>query len=421
MTRNNVGMAPQEGPPFEETRMFYPILTPRSQQLTAKIDAKIQKGFFKVDGKWTCYRRNYFTVSCAFALKPTTYESQFFIHRHTHQPQEAVRHFAVQISAKTAEINNTESETRQLIQHTPKRDKATETTPGKAVLQPAQVAHASMLTTTGPYHGNAAMYGASGPTPPGMMVDYHSPQYSSAQNQASPQSHTFERIQFQKATANNGKRRAQQQYFHVVVELFADVAAYGDPSWVKIAMAQSHPIVVRGRSPGHYKDNRRGSTASMDPDRGAGGPGDGSGGAPLGSYLGPTHGRSTGMDWDPGSRGPPQMGGGFRHASKAAPSTCVVGQQDRGQEPTQCLTPGTVTSGGVMGLSQCATPLHSDQEESLVSPLGLGLCISHGRRPSTSAERQAQGPELVQEAGAFSRPITDPAYQIGRLVGIAAS
>jgi meiosis-specific transcription factor NDT80 len=161
------------------------------------------------------------------------------------------------------------------------------------------------------------MYGAASNLPTSMMVDYNPQHYGSTQHQGPPQSHTFERIQFQKATANNGKRRAQQQYFHVVVELFADVGRHGDPQWIKIATSQSHPMVVRGRSPGHYKDNRRDSATSMDPDRGAGAGGDGPGGAPsLGSYLGPSHGRPSTMDWESTHRGSSQLGGSYRHATE---------------------------------------------------------------------------------------------------------
>jgi len=307
-------MGAQDGPPFEDTKVIYPVTTARNQQLAPKIDAKIQKGFFKVDHKWTCYRRNYFTVSCSFALKPATYEPQFYLQRHANQQHEQINAFAMQISAKTAVVNNQESELRNLVQHTPKRDKATESVPGKVILQPAQP---SILSNPGPYHGSSTMYGTQPNVPPSMILDYNSQQYSSAQHQGPPQSHTFERIQFQKATANNGKRRAQQQYFHVVVELFADVGRHGDTQWVKIATAQSHPMVVRGRSPGHYKDNRRDSAASMDPDRGAGAGGDISGGASsMGSYLGPAHGRSSTMDWESTHRGSSQMGGNYRHLAE---------------------------------------------------------------------------------------------------------
>jgi meiosis-specific transcription factor NDT80 len=306
-------MGAQDGPPFEDTKVIYPVITGRNQHLTPRIDAKIQKGFFKVDHKWTCYRRNYFTVSCSFSLKPATYEPQLFLQRQPGQQPELIGSFAMQISAKTAVVNNQESELRNLVQHTPKRDKATESVPGRVILQPAQP---SILTNSVPYHSSSTMYGAPPNVPPGgVMVDYTAQQYSSTQHQGPPQSHTFERIQFQKATANNGKRRAQQQFFHVVVELFADVGRHGEDQWVKIASALSHPMVVRGRSPGHYKDNRRDSATSMDRDRGAGAGGDVSGDAPsMGSYLGPSHGRSSTMDWEPTHRSSSQMGGSYRHA-----------------------------------------------------------------------------------------------------------
>lgn len=306
-------MEAQEGPPFEDTKVIYPVLTARNQQLTPKIEAKIQKGFFKVDQKWTCYRRNYFTVSCSFSLKPATYEPQFYLQRHANQQHEPIMAFAMQISAKTAVVNNQESDMRNLVQHTPKRDKATESVPGKVMLSPAQPA---MLTNPASYHGNNGMYGTPSGLTPNMMVDYNPQQYSSVQHQGPPQNHTFERIQFQKATANNGKRRAQQQYFHVVVELFADVGRHGDRQWIKIASVQSHPMVVRGRSPGHYKDNRRDSSTSMDRDRGAGAGGDVSGAPSVGSYLSPSHGRSSTMDWESTHRGSSQMGGSYRHMAE---------------------------------------------------------------------------------------------------------
>lgn len=69
--------------------------------------------------------------------------------------------------------------------------------------------------------------------------------------QLSPSSreHVFERIQFKSATANNGRRRAVQQFFHLVLELWCDVIGRDR---LKIAERVSEPVVVRGRSPGHY-------------------------------------------------------------------------------------------------------------------------------------------------------------------------
>lgn len=328
-------MGPQDGPPFEDTKVIYPVITARNQQLTPKIDAKIQKGFFKVDQKWTCYRRNYFTVSCSFSLKPVTYEPQVYLRRPGSQQHEQVNFFAMQISAKTAMVNNQGSESRNLIQHTPKRDRATESVPDKVILQPAQP---SILANSGSYHGSSTMYGTSSNVPSSMMADYNPQQYISAQHQGHPHSHTFERIQFQKATANNGKRRAQQQYFHVVVKLFADVGRHGDLEWVEIATSQSHPMVVRGRSPGHYKDNRRDSSTSMDPDRGAGGGGDGSGGAPsMGSYLGPPHGRSSTMDWESSHRNSSHIGGSYRRTAEDCSSTSAASVES---SSSSCCEPG---------------------------------------------------------------------------------
>jgi hypothetical protein len=63
---------------------------------------------------------------------------------------------------------------------------------------------------------------------------------------------TFERLQFRVATANNGKRRASQQYFRLVFELVAELP---DGSQHTISECFSSPLVVRGRSPGHYSND----------------------------------------------------------------------------------------------------------------------------------------------------------------------
>ncbi|KAG0263157.1 hypothetical protein DFQ27_001901 [Actinomortierella ambigua] len=63
---------------------------------------------------------------------------------------------------------------------------------------------------------------------------------------------TFERVQFKTATANNGKRRAAQQYYVLQVDLYATTE---DGRLYRVASTQSASLVVRGRSPGHYADN----------------------------------------------------------------------------------------------------------------------------------------------------------------------
>ena len=78
------------------------------------------------------------------------------------------------------------------------------------------------------------------------------------------------------ATANNGKRRAAQQYYHLLVELWADCGQSGADQFVKVAYRKSAKMIVRGRSPGHYQTERRGSTSS--------GPGGSGGGSISGGY-----------------------------------------------------------------------------------------------------------------------------------------
>ena len=307
-----------DGPPFDDTRVIHPVITSRHHQLTPDIAASIQKGFFQVDGRWTCYRRNYFTVSCSFNFRTSSYDGQLYVQRHSNHQAEPINQFAISITAKTAAMNsNQESEVRALVQHTPKRDKATESVPGKVIIQPAPTPSFSSSTALS---ANGNLYASSQQVSPSLLVDY-STTYTSTQHQTPPTSCTFERIQFQKATANNGKRRAQQQYFHIVVELSADISRAGEsPHWVKIATKQSEPMVVRGRSPGHYKDNvRRDSTTSMDPDRGSGAGGDpGAGLGSMNGLLGSSRSHPSSMDWEPSHRSRDSMGGGYRRAEQPA-------------------------------------------------------------------------------------------------------
>lgn len=243
-----------EVPPFEETNVLMSIVVDygtTQQTVKPEVHAKIVKGFFSSDGKWTCYRRNYFAVACSFSLLPWPSTAQLYI-RHSDGTLEPIRGFAMAISAI---VNGQYGETRELVQHTPKRDKQSERKPSKKILQPSPP---SSLAA-----GSTVPAGRTGYALGSQSLDYMAGATQSSLQP--PTSHTFERIQFQRATANNGKRRAQQQFYNLVVELHAEVVnpANGESQWIQIARRHSHQMVVRGRSPGHYKDGRRDSTASM--------------------------------------------------------------------------------------------------------------------------------------------------------------
>lgn len=287
---------PAEGPPFHETKVLHKISTrPGRQDLQPDIICSIKKGFFQVDNKWTCYRRNYFTVECGFTIKELYPAGPLYLTiDHTAEP---ILSFAVSISAKTSAAGNQDSEARGLVQHTPKRDKETESVPGQHVISPAPL-H-SMQHHGGSLGMQPSMYHGMGDGP----VSGTFGNFDTGNQQVPPPGHTFERIQFQKATANNGKRRAQQQYFQVVVHLSALIKMRnGRESWIEIATKESDPVVVRGRSPGHYKDNgRRDSQTSMDRDRGAGG--GSSEGSSISYPHSTTHHHPSGMDWNYSGRG----------------------------------------------------------------------------------------------------------------------
>jgi meiosis-specific transcription factor NDT80 len=247
-------------PPFDPTKIFCNLSDARGQQVNPEIQAKIDKGFFQADSDWTCYRRNYFSVACAYSLKSDIEAEphETYLHRSTATSQrERVAAYAICIAAK---VDGEEGKAIELVQHTPKRDKGPMIAPEKKELK------------SNP-SGNLSVFSGSSNFPSGQLQqpDYDSMQYGA--NSENNNVANFERIQFKKATANNGKRRAAQQYFHIVVELFAKVAKGGksdDEEWVKVAHRMSAQMVVRGRSPGHYSDERRGSSTSMG---GAGGSG----------------------------------------------------------------------------------------------------------------------------------------------------
>ena len=265
--------ASQNVPPFEPTRVLHSLIDLRRTPITPTIQAKVDKGFFKADQDWTCYRRNYFSVACSYSLSPETEANsgELYLHRSNVLPSEPIEALGVCISAKA---DGDEGKPIELVQHTPKRDKGPMDIPQIQELSPHLSGNLGVFQPT-----NTAV----NPTSQGL------PEFEpSFPGQQGVNVATFDRIQFKKATANNGKRRAAQQYFHILVELYAKVPkGQSESQWVRIASRLSAPMVVRGRSPGHYQDERRNSSTSLGP---GGSSGDGGGGG--------------GGTRDPGSSGP---------------------------------------------------------------------------------------------------------------------
>ncbi|KAF9095771.1 meiosis-specific transcription factor ndt80 [Mortierella sp. GBA35] len=284
-----------DGPYFSNTQQFYNVFSfNQAQSYKLKVMARIERGFFLTSDAWTCYRRNYFQISAAFNIQgfdhtqfsevpclielpdplPVDYSGQspkqpdYSMAQGEYDQQQqhlyrvkqemndesfemmpaqsmgttldtgyngdsaapaastmehpmpvitgptrlaVVTHFSVCITSKI-ESSNTKI---GLIQHTPKRDKGPQNIPGRREIR-----------------GGG---------------DFSLPAPSSNQTIV-----TFERVQFKTATANNGKRRATQQYYILMVDLYAHTE---DGQVFRVAATQSDSLVVRGRSPGHYIDN----------------------------------------------------------------------------------------------------------------------------------------------------------------------
>ncbi|KAF9341583.1 meiosis-specific transcription factor ndt80 [Linnemannia elongata] len=294
-----------DGPYFSNTTQFYNVFSfNQAESYKLKVLARIEKGFFMTKDIWTCYRRNYFQISTAFCIlgfdhsqlsevpclielpdplpadfseevrqqqdfamsqaadeqrqlyrikKEANEESEPFdfmvehsidttvpdttgsynrmtaaaaatasvTEQHSSMPPISgptrlalVTHFSISISSKIASTSTKIG----LVQHTPKRDKGPQFVPSRREIRGG---------------GNFAL-----------------PATTCSQSIA-----TFERVQFKTATANNGKRRATQQFYILMVDLFAHTQ---DGNIIRVAASQSDALVVRGRSPGHYTDNSEG-------------------------------------------------------------------------------------------------------------------------------------------------------------------
>ncbi|KAF9901166.1 meiosis-specific transcription factor ndt80 [Linnemannia zychae] len=289
-----------DGPYFSNTTQFYNVFSlNQTESYKLKVMARVEKGFFMTRDIWTCYRRNYFQVSTAFCIMgfdhsqfsevpclielpeplPADFSDEVRQHQdfamsqtadeqrqlyrikkeyedglfdlppdgssgdngtgspggnrmtangnssttdqHTSMPPIAgptrlalVTHFSISISSKIASTSTKIG----LIQHTPKRDKGPQNVPGRREVRGG---------------GNFSL-----------------PSTSCNQSLV-----TFERVQFKTATANNGKRRAAQQFYILMVDLYAHTQ---DGRIVRVAASQSDALVVRGRSPGHYIDTPEG-------------------------------------------------------------------------------------------------------------------------------------------------------------------
>jgi meiosis-specific transcription factor NDT80 len=279
-----------QSPPFREERTYHTIQYGHGNVVTPSISAKIEKGFFlSHDNSWTCYRRNYFSVNVSYTFKPWPNGAGgvlYLVNKGDKSASEAIQIQALALCL-SATVDGANGKPIDLVQHTPKRDKGPQTIVQRTKLSPmpppVQSNHRSSDHNS--YHLNYPLGGHHRPPHQHIHLALQtaatdncstSPDGSSGGGSTTiPTSvtHTFERIQFKSATANNGKRRAQQQYYHLIVELWADVRTDSSqaPKWLKVSQTASDPVVVRGRSPSHYQNEGPNSGVRGHPPMSSGG------------------------------------------------------------------------------------------------------------------------------------------------------
>ncbi|KAL0143967.1 p53-like transcription factor [Mucor lusitanicus] len=179
------------------------------------LNCKMDRGFFVSQSHWTCYRRNYFQVTASLTI-PGHSDQTYYALQLRSAENRPIQQFFLRLKACTSTTSNTGESSNEssntatvrpvaLTQMTPKRDKGPQREPPTIPITPSDSVFGNEQVCV-----------------------------------------TFERLQFRVATANNGK------LFRLVFEL---VAQLDDASQHVVAECYSSPLVVRGRSPGHYSSD----------------------------------------------------------------------------------------------------------------------------------------------------------------------
>lgn len=233
-------------PPFDQPHHLHRVFC-NGRRVYPQMNSRIEKGFFYSDNKWTCYRRNYISVQCSYTFSPFIPNANLYLDKGRDYGYDQILAMGVSLSAAVDQINGKPVE---LIQHTPKRDKGPQYSVQIEKLPPSP--------PTKPDLSNfSVLNGSQNTSMLRLPLQFDDDELLATGSYATNYQKTFDRIQFKSATANNGKRRAAQQYYHIIVELWADIrkTPESEPAWVKIAQHVSAPMVVRGRSPSHYQSD----------------------------------------------------------------------------------------------------------------------------------------------------------------------
>lgn len=223
------------------------------------------------EGQFIAYRRNYISITTACSL------DNFHSMAPIYLDDKQVKAFGSELSSYIEDSSSISVKGRpvEMYQYTPKRDNKNRRPPDIIKVTPGLPLGTRNMKRENDLGRRSRSFGLGrchdvqlpdlplqlvpdegvpvGTSSPVQDFGMKSPLVDAISNTSSYH-HTWSRIQFKRATANNGQRRPTQQYFRLVITLLADVRPDNAlrPVWVPVADLTSERIIVRGRSPIHY-------------------------------------------------------------------------------------------------------------------------------------------------------------------------
>lgn len=232
-------------------------MTCEDKALTLKTSATAARGLFRAyvsqtdSMSWTCYRRNYFTVVCRLELHAGFAQGEIKLHRSSSAAR--VKAMGLKLSACTFGNDPTYVE---LTQQAYKKRELPRNDAGIGIVE--------VIPALSAVGGQVARIASTSEvnqipmTSPDTSSELCSRQYRDPERDCIVTGWTFERVQYKHATTNSGTRNATQQFFRLVIEVFADIRGQDseEPVWIKVAQQFSDKIIVRGAQPRRFRQSR---------------------------------------------------------------------------------------------------------------------------------------------------------------------
>ena len=219
-------------PEFHETKIKGDMRDAAGAQVPVVMHARfvLKKKVAKQRNFWILYRRNYFGIQGSYSLegsRESTLDETLYLYRINQTPEPIQALFMCMRGV----VENEEGPEIKIVVFSPKRKPIHEGTESPPV-EPRRMKPLTESSTK-------FFLESTGDRQDHIKV---------------PMNHTFPRNQFRAATQNNGARRTEQQFYHILLELKAEILVDGVPKLFIVSSRMSDALVVRGRCPLSFKD-----------------------------------------------------------------------------------------------------------------------------------------------------------------------